>query len=135
MNVADSSARPTRASSDTVGCARAGEWAWSTWLVNISGCLLIGVLMALITLLWPGQRLLRPFLAVGVLGGYTTFSAATVEAQQLIEAGQPGIGLLYLAVTALGGFVAVTAGWLATSALLRTVVLRRAGREREGVRV
>ena len=43
-------------------------------MVNTSGCLLIGVLMVLIVEARQGHRLVRPFLGVGVLGGYTTFS-------------------------------------------------------------
>lgn len=98
---------------------RTGEWPWSTWLVNTSGCLLIGVLMALITDVWRGRPLLRPFLGVGVLGGYTTFSTAMVEVQQLVQAGRPGTGLLYLAGTLLAALAAVTLGWTGCGALLR----------------
>ncbi|MGH3994372.1 MAG: fluoride efflux transporter FluC, partial [Pseudonocardiaceae bacterium] len=43
-----------------------------TVVVNLSGCLLIGVLTVLIGEVWAGHRLLRPFLGTGVLGGYTT---------------------------------------------------------------
>jgi len=86
------------------------SWPWSTLVVNGSGCLLIGILMVLITEFWPGQRVLRPFLVVGVLGGYTTFSTATVEVQQLVEHDQPGLGLLYLAGTLLTALLAVLAG-------------------------
>lgn len=98
---------------------RTDEWPWATWLVNTSGCLLLGVLMALITEVWPGRPLLRPFLGVGVLGGYTTFSTAMVEVQQLVQAGRPGTGLLYLAVTLLAALAAVTVGWVGAGALLR----------------
>jgi CrcB protein len=94
-------------------------WPWSTWLVNTSGCLLIGVLMVLITDVWPGRPLLRPFLGVGVLGGYTTFSTAMVEVRQLVTAGQPGTGLLYLAATVVAALLAVTAGWAGATTVLR----------------
>lgn len=96
-----------------------GQWPWATWLVNTSGCLLIGVLMVLITDVWPGHPLLRPFLGIGVLGGYTTFSTAMVEVQQLVTAGRPGAGLLYLAATVLAALVAVTAGWAGATTVLR----------------
>src|SRR4051794_22770193 len=52
----------------------AGGFPVSTLLVNVSGCLLIGVLMVVVTEVAPERRLLRPFAGVGVLGGYTTFS-------------------------------------------------------------
>lgn len=100
-------------------------WPWSTWLTNVSGALLIGVLMALIAEVWSDQYLLRPFLGVGVLGGYTTLSTATLDVQDLVQHGRPGIGLLYLAGTLSAALVAVAAGSLVTSALLS----RRGSRE------
>ncbi|GAA5168053.1 MULTISPECIES: fluoride efflux transporter CrcB [Amycolatopsis] len=97
---------------------QAGQWAWSTLLINVSGCLAIGVLMALIEHVWPRQRLLRPFLGVGVLGGYTTFSTATLDVVQLVDAHRPAPALLYLGGTALAALAAVALGSLATTALL-----------------
>jgi CrcB protein len=95
-------------------------WPWSTLLVNVTGCVLIGVLMVLITDVWVGHRLVRPFLGVGVLGGYTTFSTYVVEAQQLIVAGRPGLALGYLAATVVAALVAVYVG----IAFIRAVALR-----------
>jgi fluoride exporter len=92
------------------------------WVVNISGCLLIGALMVLVTEVWPDQRYLRPFFGVGVLGGYTTFSTAMVDVRDLVEAGRPGLGLLYLGGTVVAAVLAVAVGWFATRAL----VVRRA---------
>jgi CrcB protein len=74
-------------------------WPWSTLLINVSGCVLIGVLMVVITELLYGHRLVRPFLGVGLLGGYTTFSTATVEALTLVTAGRPGAAVGYLVAT------------------------------------
>jgi CrcB protein len=74
-------------------------WPWSTLLVNLSGCVLIGVLMVVIIELMYGHRLLRPFLGVGVLGGYTTFSTATVEVLSLVTAGRPGAAFGYVVAT------------------------------------
>jgi CrcB protein len=95
-------------------------WPWATLLVNTSGCLLIGVLMVLIVEVWVGHRLIRPFLGVGVLGGYTTFSTYAVEAQQLIQAGRPGLALLYMATTVVAALIAVQLG----VTLTRAVALR-----------
>jgi CrcB protein len=74
-------------------------WPWSTLLINLSGCVLIGVLMVVITELLYAHRLVRPFLGVGLLGGYTTFSTATVEALTLMTAGRPGAAIGYLVAT------------------------------------
>ncbi|MGZ4603740.1 MAG: fluoride efflux transporter FluC, partial [Kineosporiaceae bacterium] len=49
-----------------------GVFAWSTFVTNVSGCFLIGLLMVFVIDVWPPSRHLRPFLGVGVLGGYTT---------------------------------------------------------------
>jgi CrcB protein len=76
---------------------RPGTVPWSTFLTNITGCLLIGVLMVLVTEVWAAHRLLRPFLGTGILGGYTTFSTYAVEVQQLVTSGAVRTGLLYLA--------------------------------------
>jgi CrcB protein len=89
---------------------RPGEFAWATFVVNVSGCLLIGVLMVLIAEVWSAHRLLRPFLGVGVLGGYTTFSTYAVDAQQLLAAGAELAGLLYLVGTLLAALAAVYLG-------------------------
>lgn len=63
----------------------------------------------------------RPFLGVGVLGGFTTFSTYAVDVQQAIVAGAPGTALAYLAATALGALVAVAVGDAVTAGLLRRV--------------
>lgn len=109
-------------------------WPWSTLLINASGCLLIGVLMVLIMEVWPGQRLIRPFLGVGVLGGYTTFSTYAVEAQQLIQAGRPGLALAYMAVTVVAALVAVQVGVGLTRAVTLWPGKKRARAERRGRR-
>jgi CrcB protein len=95
-----------------------GAFAWSTFLVNVSGCLLIGVLMVLIGELWSGRRLVRPFWGVGVLGGYTTFSTYVVDAHQAMAHGQAPTALAYLAVTPICALLGVWAGTaLATQAV------------------
>ncbi|GAA1676534.1 hypothetical protein GCM10009733_086790 [Nonomuraea maheshkhaliensis] len=79
----------------------------------MSGCLLIGVLMVLITEARPAHRLVRPFLGVGVLGGYTTFSTYAVDVRRTVEAGAPLTGLAYLVATMLAAVAATAAGvWL-----------------------
>lgn len=78
----------------------AGAWPWSTLLINLSGCFLIGVLMVVVTELVSAHHLVRPFLGVGVLGGYTTFSTATVDTLTLLDAGRPLVALGYTLATA-----------------------------------
>jgi CrcB protein len=74
--------------------------------------------MVLIADVWPGRKLLRPFLGTGVLGGYTTFSTYIVDAQHLLEQHAAGSALIYLAATMIGALAAVFAG----TALARAAV-------------
>ncbi len=99
---------------------------WATFAINVSGCLLIGVLMVLVTEVFVRRPLLRPFLGVGVLGGFTTFSAYAVDAQQAIEVGAAGTGLLYLAATLVSALIAV---WLGHTAAHRFVANRFAANQ------
>ncbi|MWA02581.1 fluoride efflux transporter CrcB [Actinomadura sp. LD22] len=89
---------------------RPGEFPWPVFLINVSGCLVIGALMVLITEARRVHRLVRPFLGVGVLGGYTTFSTHIVDFQKALSAGAPGTGLLYLGGTLAAALAAVFAG-------------------------
>ena len=62
--------------------------------------------------------LLRPFVGVGVLGGYTTFSTYTVEARTLVAAGRPGVALGYLMATAATALAAVQLAIVITRAIV-----------------
>jgi fluoride exporter len=93
--------------------AAPGGFPWGTFLVNVSGCLLIGVLMVVITEVRQAHPLVRPFLGVGVLGGYTTFSAYVVDVLRVVGDRAPVVGLAYLVGTMAASVAAVAAGmWL-----------------------
>ncbi|WBQ06164.1 fluoride efflux transporter CrcB [Kribbella sp. CA-293567] len=98
---------------------RPGSLPWATVGINVAGCALIGVLMVLVSEVWRDQRLLRPFVGTGILGGFTTFSTYAVDIQQLISKGHPLTALSYLLVTVVGAMAAVWAGTSATRALVR----------------
>jgi CrcB protein len=102
---------------------------WATFLTNVSGCLLIGTLMVLITEVWSAHRLIRPFLGVGVLGGYTTFSTYTGEVQQLVALGAARTGLIYLLATPVAALAAVYLGVTLTRLATRRHRPRRRRRE------
>jgi CrcB protein len=89
---------------------RPGTFPWATLVTNVTGCLLIGVLMVLVAEVWAAHRLLRPFLGTGILGGYTTFSTYTVDVRRLFAAGAPVTGLVYLLVTVVAALAAVYVG-------------------------
>jgi CrcB protein len=96
----------------------AGAFPVSTLTINVLGCALIGILMVLITEVWSRQRLIRPFLGTGVLGGFTTFSTYTVDVQRLVAGAHVDIALLYLALTPIGALLAV---WVMATATRRLV--------------
>jgi CrcB protein len=98
---------------------RPGTYPWATFLVNVTGCLLIGVLMVLMAEVWAAHRLLRPFLGTGLLGGYTTFSTYVVDTRRLVDAGAPATAAAYLAGTLAVALLATYLGVLATRALTR----------------
>jgi fluoride exporter len=104
---------------------RADGFPWATFITNVSGCLLIGILMVVITEVWSAHRLLRPFLGVGVLGGYTTFSTYAVDVQQLVAAGAARTGLLYLAGTLIAALAAVYVGITVTRLTTRILPRRK----------
>ena len=87
-----------------------GDWPWATLAVNLTGCLLIGVLIAVLAARRPDDEHLRTFLGAGVLGGFTTFSAFAVEVGDLLRAGAPAVAAAYVAVSVLGGLLAVAVG-------------------------
>ncbi|MEZ5186917.1 MAG: CrcB family protein [Candidatus Nanopelagicales bacterium] len=83
---------------------------WSTFVENILGCFLLGALMVFLLDVWPPSRYLRPFLAVGVMGGFTTFSAYTAETRALLLDGQAQMALIYLFASVGVGLVGVWSG-------------------------
>lgn len=96
-----------------------GEFPLSTFLIDVSGCLLIGALVVVLTeVTGRPHQLARPFFGVGLLGGYTTFSAYTAEALALLDGGATSTALAYLFGTLLAAVLAVQIGVVAT----RTVV-------------
>ena len=79
---------------------------WSTLVINFVGSLLIGAVIAVV-----GHRPVpRAFLATGVLGGFTTFSAYAVETRDLLAAGRIGLAALYALGTLAGALLAVAIG-------------------------
>ncbi len=76
-------------------------FSWPTWTINVTGCFLIGVLYTL-----SAAPRTRAFLGTGLLGGWTTFSTASVD----VLLADPPAALAYLAATLIGAVLAVSAG-------------------------
>jgi CrcB protein len=81
-----------------------------TFVINISGSFLVGLLMTLLIERWQLHTNWRLFLVVGVLGGYTTFSSFEYETLQTVRDGERWMGLLYVTGSVLLGYVAVWLG-------------------------
>jgi CrcB protein len=96
-----------------------GRFPWATFTANVSGCLLMGALMVVVLELTEPSRYLRPFLAVGVLGGYTTFSTFMLDVRGLADGGHALLALTYLAGSLAAGLAAVWLGALAARAVAR----------------
>jgi CrcB protein len=80
---------------------------WATFWTNVSGAFVLGFLLTLVIERLPPTRYLRPFLAVGFLGSYTTFSTLAVETVLLCKDGHVVLGVAYtLASVATGLAVA-----------------------------
>jgi fluoride exporter len=79
--------------------------------VNIIGSFTIGMLAHFLPAADAGGAALRLFLITGVLGGFTTFSAFSLEVLQLIEKGQSGAALLYVALSVILSLGAAWLGW------------------------
>jgi fluoride exporter len=85
---------------------------WSTFAINISGCLLIGAVISALVDRHHVPGWMRIGLVMGVLGGYTTFSTYAQESLDLLREGQAGVATLYVAGSVLTGILAVYAGTL-----------------------
>lgn len=96
----------------------AGRFDWAVFGINAGGCFVIGLVVVLITESRRANHLLRPFLATGVLGGFTTFSTYVVGMQHDLSAGAPRTALAYGAGTALAALAAAWAGIQAANALV-----------------
>jgi len=92
---------------------------WGTLGVNVAGSFLMGVLAGWLAVKAPGQAAhpLRLFLGVGVLGGFTTFSAFSLDAVILWQRGETGLAIAYIG----GSVILSIAGLMLGLALVRTM--------------
>jgi CrcB protein len=101
-----------------IAAARLGTgFPWGTFIVNLTGGLFAGALVGL--LLGAGDRIepLRLFLGVGLLGGFTTFSAFSIETADMLQRGQFGTALFYALSSVTGAVTMLFLGlWLARAA-------------------
>lgn len=82
---------------------------WGTLIVNVVGGLLMGVLAASVIRMGAGEQW-RILLGVGVLGGFTTFSAFSLEVVNMIERGDWTVAIGYALASVIGSVAALALG-------------------------
>jgi CrcB protein len=88
------------------------DFPYGTFIVNITGCILIGFLFVLFTDMLSNNTVLRAGVLIGVLGGYTTFSSFSIEAFNLIEQGDLFKSLTYMVGSVVVGLFGTWVGVL-----------------------
>jgi CrcB protein len=90
-----------------------GGFPLATFLINVSGAFVLGLVGVVLLERLPPTRYLRPLLAIGLLGAYTTFSTMAMEGVRLLDRGQPALAVGYWVTTLLVGQMAGVYGmWL-----------------------
>jgi fluoride exporter len=83
---------------------------WSTLVVNVCGCLAMGIIAGLLQTRSHLSDEMRLFLTTGILGGFTTFSALALDVTALTDAKAHGAALVYVLASVLGSLAAAYAG-------------------------
>lgn len=89
-----------------------GRFPLGTFVINVSGSFLIGLIMTLLTERLPDSPYWRPLLVIGFLGGYTTFSSFEWEIYYAIRQGAWWIGFANMIGSVTLGYIAVWLGAL-----------------------
>lgn len=92
-----------------VGSRYGVRFPYGTFVINMTGCFLIGLVMALLART-TASAYWRYLVPIGFIGAYTTFSAFEYETLRAIQEGQMLTGLLNIALSVIVGFIAVWAG-------------------------
>jgi CrcB protein len=100
-----------------IGTRMGTRFPYGTFVINITGSFLIGVVFAFLTARTQWSPNWRYLIPIGFIGGYTTFSSFEYETLQTIRDGQIGLGLLYVGASVAVGFAAVWGGMMAGRAI------------------
>lgn len=96
-----------------------GHFPWSTFWINVTGSLVIGFVLVLLTKRFSRARLARPLVVTGFLGAYTTFSAYVVDTDTLFHEHHVATGVVYATASVAAGLVAVLLGVVAARFVIR----------------
>lgn len=100
------------------------SFPWATFIENVTGSFALGVLMVFVIDVWPPSRYVRPFVGVGVLGGFTTFSTYALDTRALVVDDRAPLAAAYLFGTLAAGLAGVWLG-IALARLFITRAIRR----------
>jgi fluoride exporter len=92
---------------------KVGHFPWATFWTNLSGSFVLGFLLVVLLERFPPTRYLRPFLATGILGAYTTMSTFAVETALLFKDGHAATALIYGVGSVVAGVFLAYAGIVA----------------------
>ncbi len=91
--------------------SKSNSFPYATLLVNITGSLLIGILFALNLKNDFFSKEINLFLMTGICGGFTTFSAFSLENLRMLQEGKFGLFIFYITLTIVGGLLATWLGY------------------------
>lgn len=114
----------TRYSAGLIWPHELGVFPMGDFVANLTGCLAMGLFLGVVSMMQSTPERLTLLVATGYLGGLTTFSSYAQDGVLLVESGEFGKALLYLALTVLLGWFLLRGGWL----LGRRGAAPRAGR-------
>jgi fluoride exporter len=95
-----------------------GAFPLGTFIINLTGCFVIGLLSGLFEY-WVIPSNLRLFLFVGILGGFTTFSSFGLETFKLIQSTQNYLAILNVVLSNIFGILLVFAGFILSQVIIK----------------
>ncbi len=93
-------------------------WPWGTFVVNVLGGFVMGVLAAWLMRAGEAAETMRLLIGVGLLGGFTTFSAFSLDMMRMIESGAVGLAFIYALASVVLALAALYAGMMLTRAVM-----------------
>lgn len=88
------------------------SFPWGTMAINVTGSLAMGLLIGTFAQFWDASQTLRLFLTVGILGGFTTFSAFSLDSVLLLQKGQTLAAVFYIVASVILSLAALAGGMM-----------------------